>query len=153
MSAAHTRKLANDMVRPRLDVAADSITSTNYLGLTGSNVLVNINDTGVDSKHPDFNGRITGEGADTNGHGTHVAGTILGNGSMSSTVTDAIGSVSNANFRGLATNATAFVMQFDGFSDADLQQQAAATNALISNNSWNYVTPAEVMAMSCGCQS
>ena len=38
----------------------------------------------------------------------------------------------------MATNAFAYVITLDSASDSYLQQQAAATNALISNNSWNY---------------
>jgi subtilisin family serine protease len=144
IAPAYPRKLANDLARPRLGVSADSlITTSNYLGLSGQNVLVNINDSGVDATHPDLMGRITADFTnnltDTDGHGTHVAGTILGNGSQSATVTNASGSViPGASFRGMATNATAYVLNVDYSSDSYLQEQAALTNALISNNSWNY---------------
>ncbi|MCY1285429.1 type VII secretion-associated serine protease mycosin [compost metagenome] len=52
---------------------------------TGDGVTVAVLDTGIDAKHPAFHGvsltqkDFTGEGEmDTNGHGTHCAGTILG---------------------------------------------------------------------------
>ncbi|MDB6067815.1 MAG: Peptidase and in kexin sedolisin [Pedosphaera sp.] len=156
LSAWSARTAANDLSRPRLAVALDSITNQNYLGLSGTNVLININDSGVDATHPDLTGRLTGDFTnsltDANGHGTHVAGTIMGNGSMSSSVTGAPGSVTNANFRGMAYNATAFVMAIGmstrpgadlggPFSDVYLQEQAArTTNVFISNNSWNYLS-------------
>src|SRR6185503_9677231 len=61
------------------------------LPLTGEGVLVAIADTGLDETHPDFAGRIAkvvargrpGDGSDPNGHGTHVAGSGLGDGSAS----------------------------------------------------------------------
>ena len=143
--AAHARSWPMTWCVRALGVTADSVTKTNYLGLTGSNVLVNINDTGVDSNasgfcQPHAYQRLCCERLlDTNGHGTHVAGTILGNGSQSATVTNQQqGSVTNANFRGMATNATAFVMSFDIRRILICRKQAARTNAFISNNSWNY---------------
>ena len=149
VAPAYQRKTANDLTRVTLGVSADSLVGTsNYLGLTGANVLVNINDTGVDATHPDLTGRIfagsTNSLTDTNGHGTHVAGTILGDGTKSSTVTtNASGSViPGASFRGMASGANAYVITLDSATDSQLQEQAARTNALISNNSWDYADPA-----------
>jgi len=89
---AHQRVAANDLSRVTLGVSPDTTSgSTNdWLGLTGLNVLVAVNDTGIDATHPDFaTARVLGLTAndlvDTNGHGTHVAGIIAGNGSKSST--------------------------------------------------------------------
>ncbi len=77
---------------------------------------------------------------DTNGHGTHVAGIIAGDGTESLTVTNAQGSImpaTNGQFRGMAPLANLLSMDWYD-SDQDLQEAAALTNALISNNSWNY---------------
>ncbi|MDB6124021.1 MAG: Peptidase and in kexin sedolisin [Pedosphaera sp.] len=152
VEASHPRISANDLSRTRLGVSRDTITNFNYLGLTGSNILININDSGVDRLHPDLTNRVTGDLnlslSDTDGHGTHVAGTIAGSGVMSSTVINAIGSITNtANFRGMAPAAKLYSISLDidrgAASDAYLQEQAAKTNAFISNNSWNYVGAAD----------
>jgi subtilisin family serine protease len=56
-------------------------------GLTGAGVRIGVIDTGADGNHPDLKGRITlykdlsGETTfptDTQGHGTHTAGTLVG---------------------------------------------------------------------------
>jgi subtilisin-like proprotein convertase family protein len=143
------RVLANDLSRARIAVAADAVTSDNYLGLTGSNVLVNVNDSGVDTNQPDLQGRVVwdvaGSGVDTNGHGTHVAGIIAGSGSKSATVLNAAGSVMPAvafQFRGQAPAAQIFAIAANPdsgpASDSYLQEASARTNAFISNNSWHY---------------
>ncbi len=149
LELSRTRVFANDLSRARLDVASDSVTPDNYLGLTGTNVLVNVNDSGVDASHPDLTNRVFSDlpigSVDTNGHGTHVAGIIAGSGVESQTVTNASGSVMPASpgqFRGMAPAANLFVISADPdhgpASDSYLQQTAARTNAFISNNSWHY---------------
>ena len=45
---------SNDLTRVRLGIATDTMALTNYLGLTGSNIWVVLDDTGVDATHPDF---------------------------------------------------------------------------------------------------
>ncbi len=143
MELARERVPANDLSRVTTGVAADSVTATNYLGLTGNNVLVALTDSGVDAAHPDLASRVFGDSAnsvvDVAGHGTHVAGIIAGNGAESRTVTNASGSVmpaANGQFRGKAPGAKLYSMT--GGSDYYLQQTAARTNAFISNNSWTY---------------
>ncbi|MBU6411089.1 MAG: S8 family serine peptidase, partial [Verrucomicrobia bacterium] len=156
------RILANDLSRAEDAVAANSVTASNYMNLSGSNVLVEVDDSGIDTNHPDFKGagvlRVLfnnpANGQDIDGHGTHVAGIIAGDGSESETVTNASGSIitntaafaglprnaRHANpfqFRGMAPAARLFAMNFND-SDYDLQEAAAKTNAPISNNSWNF---------------
>ena len=133
------------------------------LNLTGTNILVEVNDTGIDALHPDllaggFYNRasdVIGDApqslVDTNGHGTHVAGIIAGDGAKSMTVTNAPGSIlnngqgTNYQFRGMAPGATLYsVGGIEGGADTNIisdfyfQEAPALTNALISNNSWVY---------------
>jgi subtilisin-like proprotein convertase family protein len=149
----HPRIHANDLSRMTVAVAADTQAPTNYLGLTGKSVLVAVADSGIDAAHPDFGtggsppSRVIGDPwnlVDYDGHGTHVAGIIAGDGTESDTVTNAPGSIIGTNgtavvgqFRGKAPLATLLAMNW-GASDGELQETAALTNALISNNSWDY---------------
>jgi len=50
----HQRMHANDLSRATVGVAADTQVPTNYMNLTGLNVLVEVNDSGIDWLHPDF---------------------------------------------------------------------------------------------------
>jgi subtilisin-like proprotein convertase family protein/endonuclease/exonuclease/phosphatase family metal-dependent hydrolase len=149
LEPTHRRVLANDLTRATLGVATNTVTTNSYLNLTGSNVLVEVNDTGIDLNHPALLSRVfvdaLGSGLDTDGHGTHVAGIIAGDGAQSSTVTNARGSImpgTNTQFRGQAPLAKLYSVGFLGndtnflVSDQNLQEAPARTNALISNNSW-----------------
>ncbi len=189
LEPAHRRVAANDLSRSVTGVAFNSVAPTNYLNLTGTNVIVEVNDTGIDTNHPDLSGRVLldapGSGYDTDGHGTFVAGQIAGSGLESTTVTNAQGSImpgTNGQFRGKAPAASLFsVGAINGYyrgglfesgnddnffvigqtnfflpgaanyvlgpagetnyfyvqyPDWYLQEAPAATNALISNNSW-----------------
>jgi subtilisin-like proprotein convertase family protein len=136
------RAAANDLSRATVGVAADTQTTNNYLGLTGKNVMVEVNDFGIDAAHPDLAPRVFGSPTnDASGHGTHVAGIIAGNGTESLTVMNAQGSImpgATNQFRGMAPAATLLSMNQKLSSNQELQEAAARTNALISNNSWNY---------------
>lgn len=74
-------------------------------GWTGAGIKLAIVDTGIDSTHPDFAGRIAarknfagGSAEDENGHGTHVAGIAAGT-----------GAASNGKYRGVAPEATLYI--------------------------------------------
>jgi hypothetical protein len=92
-------KLANDVARVllRLD-APPAVTGFP----DGSGQIVAVADTGIDQEHPDFAGRIVaaigfgpgGTTDDFHGHGTHVAGSVLGD-----------GAASNGQYRGAAPGA------------------------------------------------
>ena len=80
-------------------------------GNDGTGVTVGVVDTGLDTAHGDFTGRIGGcysGGPDTNGHGTHVTGIAAGDGSSSA-----------AGYVGMAPDADICAWQTD-FSDDDI---------------------------------
>ncbi len=139
------RRPATDLARVRVGIAPYYTNEDNYVGLMGNNVMVQVNDSGVNGSHPDLTGRVFGPAStnDPNGHGTHVGVIIAGDGSQSTTVSNASGSILppvDKQFRGMAPQATLYALQFDDpfYSDFELQQEAAKTNAWISNNSWGY---------------
>ena len=155
------------------DLAADTIRATEFKRLhptlDGGGVIVAVVDSGVDDRHRGFainpalptalgmNTRVvfyearpggpTSDGVigDTDGHGTHVAGTVLGNGALSETANAVPGSgpapYESGRFKGLAPGAQ-LVMLEDFNSIPYAEQTAIAYNqgARISNNSWGNTT-------------
>jgi serine protease AprX len=136
---------------PFNDEAADIIKASTLRtshGLTGDGQIVGVADTGLDrgkndsTMHLDFQGRIkaiyalgrTNDASDTHGHGTHVAGSVLGDGARS-----------NGDFRGMAPGAQ---LVFQSIMDSngglgglpsdlnDLFEQAWNAGARIHTNSW-----------------
>jgi len=119
---------------------------TKIIAQSGKNQIVGVADTGIDVTHPDFQGRIVGtvsrgrynDVSDPNGHGTHVAGSILGDGRSS-----------KGNITGSAPAAKLFfqsLLDYNGRLGGlpidlnDLFQQAYDAGVRIHNNSWGAAT-------------
>lgn len=117
----------------------------------GEGQLVGVADTGLDVSHPDLRDRIhkvvalgrRGDPSDPNGHGTHVSGSIVGN-----------GSASRGQIKGLAPKAKLFfqsVMDAEGYLGGlpldlrDLFQEAYDEGVRIHNNSWGAMAESEYL--------
>lgn len=120
------------------------------LGYNGTGIIVDHNDSGVDSAHPDFpagtivatNG--TQSGTD-NGHGTHTAGSVLGRGlaGASPTNTSGCGDVTAplGTVRGSAWGARLVTNNlFVGglTAETSMMQWGYQNGARLSTNSWGY---------------
>lgn len=133
-------QLHNDLARALLGVSPGNPAPA--IGLDGANQIVAVADTGIDQTHPDFTGRIVGveslgrfgDPTDPHGHGTHVAGSVLGDGQGS-----------GGQLQGVAPAAKLFFQSLLDASGglgglpvnlADLFESAYAAGARIHNNSW-----------------
>lgn len=123
------------------------------LGLTGAGQTVAVCDTGLDTGntstlHPDFAGRVTGFGwlsgiyrstyswADENSHGTHVAGSVLGSGSMSTGKYRGVAYEANLIMQGTQSSLSGIPNQL-----GTLFLQAYDNGARIHSNSWGEDSP------------
>jgi len=133
-------ELFNDAARRILGV--DGAAAGVRVAQDGTDQIVAVADTGIDDTHPDFAGRIiakiargrTNDTTDPDGHGTHVTGSILGD-----------GSASKGLYKGIAPKAKLFFQSLldpDGrlgglpLDFKDLFEEAYLAGARIHNNSW-----------------
>jgi len=133
-------ELANTFIRKTIGI--DPPQAAAALPWDGTAVIVAVADSGVDAEHPDLKDRITRviervlpeAPGDPNGHGTHVCGTIAGD-----------GTASGGQLRGVAPGAQLVVQSLrdhDGrlsglpIDLGTLFEQAYAQGARIHTNSW-----------------
>ncbi|MEU0598891.1 S8 family serine peptidase [Streptomyces sp. NPDC006393] len=111
-------------------------------GYTGKGAKVAVLDTGVDADHPDLKDRIDGTASfvpgeaitDVNGHGTHVAGTIVGS-----------GAASGGEYKGVAPDADLFVGKVLGGTEGYGQD-----SWVVAGMQWAAESGADVVNMSLG---
>ena len=136
----------------RIEVSSGQIANATYglkqinatkvweFGIDGSGINVSVIDTGINSSHPDIAGRVInwvdfvgGKSLpyDDNGHGTHVAGTVGGNG---------IGGITT----GVAPNVSLFgVKVLDGYG-------IGSESNIIDGIQWSIENKARIISMSLG---
>jgi subtilisin family serine protease len=145
-----TLKFFNDLAvqNPQMDVVLTWNNPTN--GLTGTGQTIAVMDTGIDTGidepivgdiHQDFENRVTiidysGDGADDrSGHGTHVAGSVMGNGAASGGLVRGVAFDSNLVFQAIGNDNGQLV----DFTAAQLNtrfQAAYTEGARVHTNSW-----------------
>lgn len=136
-------ELYND--RARVLVGIDSaVPDTGYITEKGEGEIIAVADTGIDAEHADLKNQIihtkswgraeNNDTSDPHGHGTHVTGTIVGD-----------GTASNGTIRGMAPGAKVFFQSLldDNGQLCDLKlqlpallQEAYDQGARIMNISW-----------------
>lgn len=146
-------KLYNNRARVLLGIEEEGV-GAHRLAQTGNGQIVAVADTGIDDSHPDLKKRIAGvaawgrlnDASDPDGHGTHVAGSVAGD-----------GSASNHSVCGTAPGAQLYfqsVMDKYGLLTGlpidiyELFEDAYAVGARIHNNSWGAKTASRYVANS-----
>ncbi len=121
----------------------DATVNNHNGGLDGTGEVGALSDSGIDQDHGDFNNRIRGvyhnygpdnSAADTHsGHGTHVAGTMLGDGSGDSS-TQGVAPAATFHFYQLEHDSSGQLARWGSLYDMfrDSQQK----NAHVQSNSW-----------------
>jgi hypothetical protein len=160
VSAAPKRVPHNDRARAisRLALVADDTFSSGldpgldgHDDASGFQVKYGHTDSGLWSAHPDFQdgiegGRISFEGGsdtlDGSGHGTHTAGTLVGDGSSWEdlpSVPPGSEAVSESRWRGIQPEAALHHISFDNdYSDTTLLERHSREGAQLLANSWGY---------------
>lgn len=134
-------ELCNDLARQLLGI--DSVSSaTPTVPYTGTGEVVGVADTGLDEMHPDFQGRVVGvrargrpgDASDPNGHGTHVAGSVAGDGAASAGAIRGTAPAAQLYFQSILTHDGTL-----GGLPADLNElfeEAYQAGVRVHNNSW-----------------
>ena len=120
---------------------ADDVSNYFVVGLNGSGHSITVADSGIDRDHGDFNGRIQhvesviwGDSStedEHSGHGTHVACTVLGNGSRGGYA--GVAPQASLRFQAMEDDSSG---NFGGVSMDTLVRKGYEGNSHIHTNSW-----------------
>ncbi|MGI2336520.1 MAG: YDG domain-containing protein [Dehalogenimonas sp.] len=148
ITALDTAERSNEAHNDLGTEAANVLNLRNTYGLDGSGVTIAVLDSGIDLTHPDFAGAVTASKDYSNyptlddtvantvsGHGTHVAGSVLGRGSASDGV-----------YSGSAPGANLVFLKI-GSDSTSSASSAAIVNAIIDAVD---VYNADIISMSYG---
>ncbi|HSK76417.1 MAG TPA: S8 family serine peptidase [Thermoanaerobaculia bacterium] len=136
-------ELANNFARKAIGINPPQ--GQNPLPWDGTGQIVAVADSGVDENHPDLKNRLKkvihrvnpGEPNDPNGHGTHVCGTIAGDGTASGK--DILGMAPGAELIVQALLDAQGRLTGIPINLGDLYQEAYDLGARIHNNSWGVI--------------
>lgn len=136
-------KFTNDLSRITIgiDTKDSPVTPNRNIMHTGDGQIIGVADSGLDTSHPDFMGRIRNivalgrphDSTDPEGHGTHVAGSVVGTGAASGGAIRGIAPDAQLVFQSLLDAEGNLYLPVDL---ADLFEEAYAEGARIHNNSW-----------------
>ena len=141
-------ELMNNEARNHMGI--DTIESFFITGLNGSGQKIAVGDSGLDDDHGDFNGRISGIDSVTpgdsstadlsDGHGTHVACTVLGDGMRSGGTYQGVAPEANLYFQAMEDDDTGALYSI-GINS--MLNEAYNTGARLHTNSWGSPTGGE----------
>jgi uncharacterized membrane protein len=133
--------LHNDQARVNMGI--DTVESTFITGLNGSGQKIAVGDSGLDDDHGDFTGRIAGLTSVTpgdsstadlsDGHGTHVACTVLGDGFRSSGTYQGVAPEAQVYFQAMEDDDTGHLYSY-GINS--MLNSAYNNGARLHTNSW-----------------
>ena len=133
--------LHNDQARVNMGI--NSVETTFITGLNGSGQKIAVGDSGLDDDHGDFTGRIAGLTSVTpgdsstadlsDGHGTHVACTVMGDGSRSSGTYQGVAPEAQVYFQAMEDDDTG---QLYSYGINSMLNSAYNNGARLHTNSW-----------------
>lgn len=139
-------ELHQDHARPLVGLRPAPAGLPPAITFDGTGEIIAIADTGLDDAHPDFGGRMSAvvalgranDATDPVGHGTHVAGSALGDGSASNGTVQGIAPGATLYFQSIYSRTVNGRDRLEGLP-LDLEtlfQPAYDAGARIHNNSW-----------------